>query len=132
MRELDRKVEEEEKKTKENLADTKKEDANNELKESEESVSNEEMEKREEIIKTLNEEALREKYPLIPEKRTFGEPNTEVVIATAKKVTEDLGWIRQESMKESLERKLEGTSDHYQEREKDFGKKKEEGRHRKW
>jgi len=114
------------------LSIPKKEDANNELKESGESVSNEEMEKREEITKTLNEEALREKYPLIPEKRTFGEPNTEVVIATAKKVTEDLGWIRQESMKESLERKLEGTYDPYQQRKKDFEKKKEEGKHQKW
>jgi len=55
-----------------------------------------------------------------------------VVIATAKKVTEDLKWLRQESLKESLERKLEGTYDPYQEREKDFGKKKEEGKHRKW
>jgi len=55
-----------------------------------------------------------------------------VVIANTRKVTEDLDWIRQESMKENLERKLEGTYDPYQEREKDFGKKKEEGKYRKW
>jgi len=35
-------------------------------------------------------------------------------------------------MKKNLERKLEGTYDPYQERKKEFGKKKEEGRHRKW
>jgi hypothetical protein len=66
------------------------------------------------------------------EKRAFSEANTEEVIVNARKVTEDLDWLRQESMKESLERKLEGTSDPYQERKKDFGKKKEKGKHRKW
>ncbi len=111
LRELDREEEEEEKKSKENLSDTKKEDVNDELKENEESILEEEMEKRERILKALNEAALREKYPLIPEKRAFGEPDTEEIIANAKKVTEDLDWLRQESMKESLERKLEGTYD---------------------
>ena len=75
------------------------------------------MEKREKILKILNEEALREKYPLMPEKRSFSEPNTEEVIAADNKVTEDLDWPRQELTKMDLERKLEGTSDPYRERE---------------
>ena len=124
LRELDKKVEEEEKKSKENLSDTKKEDSNGELKENEESVLEEEMEKREEILKALNEEALREKNPLMPEKRSFNEQNTEEVIATAKKVTEDLDWLRQESTKESLERKLEGTYDPNQEKKRILERKR--------
>ena len=35
----------------------------------------------------------------MPEKRAFSEPNTEEVIANARKVTENLDWLRQESMK---------------------------------
>jgi len=115
LTELDKKAEEEEKGLKENLSDTEKGNANDELK-NEESILEQEMEKREEILKILNEEALREKYLLMPEKRSFSEPNTEEVIAAAKKVTEDLDWLRQELTKMDLERKLEGTSDPYRER----------------
>jgi len=117
LTELDKKAEEEEKGLKENLSDTERENANDELK-NEESILEQEMEKREEILKILNEEALREKYPLMPEKRSFSEPNTEEVIAAAKKVTEDLDWLRQELTKMDLERKLEGTSDPYRERDR--------------
>lgn len=86
--------------------------------EEEESVTKEKMEKAEKVLEVLNEEAVKENIPLIPEKRTSVEPSTQEVIATARKVTEDLDWLRQESMKESLERKLEGTSDPYQERDR--------------
>jgi hypothetical protein len=48
-----------------------------------------------------------------------------VVIATAKKVTEDLKWLRQESLKKNLERKLEGTYDSHQERDRRERKSKE-------
>ena len=78
LTELDKKAEEEEKGLKENLSDTEKENANDELK-NEESIL--------EILKILNEEALREKYPLMPEKRSFSEPNTEEVIAAAKNLS---------------------------------------------
>jgi len=125
LTELDKKAEEEEKRLKENLSDTERENANDELKENEESVSKEEMEKREGMLKALNEEALREKYPLMPEKRAFSKPNTEVVIANARKVTEDLDWLRQELTKMDLERKLEGTYDPYLERDRRERKRKE-------
>ena len=79
------------------------------------------------VLRPLQEEAEREKYPLMPEKRLFSEPNTEVVIANARKVTEDLDWLRRESMKESLDRKLEGTYDPYQEKDRRIlGRKRKE------
>ena len=83
------------------------------------------MEKRERVLKKLNEVALREKYPLIPEKRVKEETkrnyNKEVVVD---KPIEDSDWIRQELMKMDLERKLEGTFDTYQERNRIILKKK--------
>ena len=88
-------------------------------------ISEEEMEKRERVLKKLNEVALREKYPLIPEKRVKEETkrnyNREVVVD---KPIEDSDWIRQELMKMDLERKLEGTFDTYQERNRIILKKK--------
>ena len=88
-------------------------------------ISEEEMEKRERVLKKLNEVALREKYPLIPEKRVKEETkrnyNKEVVVD---KPIEDSDWIRQELMKMDLERKLEGTFDTYQERNRIILKKK--------
>ena len=63
-----------------------------------EAISEQEMEKRERILKKLNEVALREKYPLIPEKRCY---NGNVIVD---KPIEDPDWIRQELMKMNLER----------------------------
>ena len=58
LTELDKKAEEEEKGLKENLSDTEKENANDELK-NEGSILEQEIKKREKILKILNEEALR-------------------------------------------------------------------------